>query len=213
MLTVKPPAGFAIAMLCTIMQDEKKALLRPTLFTGIIGWSLNELKPSYQEDSARGVDSPELLKESLHFLRNNTAGLYPTTQHETGGNLMLDLFWESFDIYYSPAHDGVWFKEEGDDGAGVARRKGPLQYDLAEVRPVNSILAYNLSCTLLEFCADIDTMVFVLGESIDQTMIGIMLLTPPQHSVGNRTERNPVPVPERGKDDNPRGREGCDLHD
>ncbi|GMI07683.1 hypothetical protein TrVE_jg13135 [Triparma verrucosa] len=144
-------------------EDEKKALLRPTLFTGIIGWSLNELKPSYQ-DSARGVDSPELLKESLHFLRNNTGGLYPTTQHETGGNLMLDLFWESFDIYYSPAHDGVWFKEEGDDGAGMARRKGPLQYDLAEVRPVNSILAYNLSCTLLEFCADIDTMVFVLAS-------------------------------------------------
>jgi len=149
--------------------DEKKALLRPTLFTGIIGWCLNELKPSYQDRvGLRAVKpgAPGEVQESHHFLRNNSAGLYPTSHHETGGNLILDLFWESFDIYYTPAHDGVWFNENdglNDDG-NKANMDGAMKYDLAEVRPINSILAYNLSCTLLEFCADVDTMVFVLAS-------------------------------------------------
>ena len=85
-------------------------------------------------------------------MRNNTAKLYPSTR-EDKGELVIDMQWNTFDVYYSPPHDGMdaFEKDRGkyEDGAGGTSiwgrpekeedddLKDTLGYTLEDVRPIN----------------------------------------------------------------------------
>ena len=87
-----------------------------------------------------------------HLLRNNTAKLYPSAR-EDKGELVIDMQWNTFDVYYSPPHDGMDAFERdldedegGGGGAGIwgsSEReddddlKDTLGYTLEDVRPIN----------------------------------------------------------------------------
>ena len=120
-------------------ESEKKPEYRPpTLFTGIIYWSIVELKPSFEISHGEGS------AQISHFLRNNTAKLYPSTR-EDRGELVIDMLWNTFDVYYSPPHDGMdAFERDVNDGKGGAKQLAEddplgdtLGYTLEDVRPIN----------------------------------------------------------------------------
>jgi len=71
----------------------------------------------------------------------------------------LDLLWNNIDVYYDPPHPGMdKFKDYNrtdDDCSTVASNsRHGAGYMLGNVRPVNSIVAFNLTSVLLSFSRD-----------------------------------------------------------
>ena len=163
-----------------LLGDDDEEERPTTLFNGIIRWGFNNLDPSYQVEVKEGVESG-----SNHFLKNNTLKFYKsgsTTQ-------TLDLLWNNIDVYYDPPHPGMEkysdYNRTDDDCSTVCSTSTSISrpsvrhkvedaggYTLGDVRPVNSIVAFNLTKCLVNFCEDEEHALFVVESD---AFVGLVL--------------------------------------
>jgi len=158
--------------------DAGAPALQPSLFNGIIHWSIIHLEPSYyiQESKAKTeIDS--------HFLDNNSTGAYPESDMGTVAkkkmgkgskkSLTFDLLYNNLDVYYNPPHEPManfkdYNKTNDDCASGAGYQDG---YTLSDVRPVNSIIAHNLSSALLELCGDARFLPLLFDSDVLQALV------------------------------------------